>query len=179
MFVCECVFRGTIWVVSTFIMPSLALLPLHGLCGCHNNPCLPPLLKTPPLTPLWEHLTPLIPRRGHTQCTDWQPIALDLSRMQMTFGIASETRLTVTFQNVICLFIISSLPQHGYKWRWKMINCIQPAHKVLWYCQRSFTVPFTYVSCIKCVYLNSRAYFCNLNINVYPITDTPPHSPWL
>lgn len=34
------------------------------LCGCHNNPCLPPFLAPP--TPLWEHLTPLIPRRGDT-----------------------------------------------------------------------------------------------------------------
>ncbi len=44
------------------------------LLHCHRVCCVDVTTTPPTPTPLWEHLTPLIPRHGHTQSTGWQPI---------------------------------------------------------------------------------------------------------
>lgn len=69
---------GTMRVVLTCITLSLASLPSYV------DVTTPPPSSPHPPTPLWEHLTPLIPRRAHTQFTDSHPIKLPSSHMQMT-----------------------------------------------------------------------------------------------
>lgn len=54
----------------------------------------------PPAVPLWEHLTLLIPRRGHTQFTGWHLIKWNPRCMETSLIIASWTWLTVTFQKL-------------------------------------------------------------------------------
>lgn len=134
LYVCVCVgeTRRSVQVGQSGLC-RLASCP--HLLHCHHVCCVdvttPPasLLSSPPHpTPLWEHLTPLIPRRGHTQCADSQPIKLN------HFPYANDSQHSLlnvvnchfyTDTVIFCLFICPSLLQLGYSLRCSMINSMK------------------------------------------------------
>lgn len=106
------------------------LAPCPHLFHCHHVCCVdvPTPSSLHPQMPLWEQLTPLIPRHGHTQYTDSNPIKSYTSPMEVTLINMIKNMIKTRNQKHwraylnATWFILLSLLQISNRWRHNLIN---------------------------------------------------------